>query len=91
MCYLDIVLEAKAWLPGSPHFWGNAKWKEGPQPLLGRKRPPSELKGESRGLQGNELSCGAHHSDGEMKGVRLFRGFRLGSSRMCSRREEGKG
>lgn len=70
--------------------WGNAKWKEGQAAPVSAEETTQLLKGECEGLEWNEPSCRIYHSDCEIKGVRLFRGFRWGNSRIGSRRKTGK-
>lgn len=92
MSYLDIVLEASAWLPGSPRLLGGAKWKEGQAAPASAEETTQLLKGECEGLEWSGLSCRIYHSDSEIKGVRLLSWSESrSSSRICGSRERGKG
>ena len=65
--------------PGSREVldsWGNAKWKEEQAAPASAEETTQLLKGECEGLEWNELSCRIYHSDSEIKGVRLFSGFK---------------
>lgn len=56
--------------------WGKAKWEEGQAAPASSEETTQLLKGECEGLEWNEWSCRIYLSGCEIKGVRLFRGFR---------------
>lgn len=70
--------------------WGNAKWKEGQAAPASAKETTQLLKGQSEGLEWNELSCRIYHSDSEIRVRGCLEASDPGSSRFAAEEKKGK-